>query len=53
MAGAEHLPAAASVAVAVVDEKAVAVASAVAGGSDDVPDLDDVIFLAVPRPREV
>ncbi len=53
MAGAEHLPAAASVAVAVVDEKAAVVASEVAGGSDDVPGPGDVIFLAVPRPPEV
>ncbi len=53
MAGAEHLPAAAAAAVAVVDETAAAVVSEVAEGSDDVPDLGDVIFLAVPRPREV
>ncbi len=53
MAVAEHLPAAAAAAVAAVDETAAAVASEVAAGSDDVPDLDDVIFLAVPRPREV
>jgi len=53
VAVAEHLPAAAAVAVAVVDETAAVVASEVAGGSDDVPDLGDVIFLAAPRPREV
>ncbi len=53
MAVAEHLPAAAAVAVAVVNETAAAVASAVAAGSDDVPDLDDVIYHAAPRPREV
>jgi hypothetical protein len=53
VAVAEHLPAAAAAAVAVVDETAAAVASEVAGGSDDVPDLDDVIYHAVPRPPEV
>ncbi len=53
MAVAEHLLAAAAVAVAVVDETAAAVAGEVAEGSDDVPDLGDVIFHAVPRPREV